>query len=89
MGVVIGALAVLFKRLNVNQVADAFKQGAKDLLPAAMIVGMAKGIVIILGGDQADEASVLNTILYGAANVIGELPTALSAPFDVCFPISI
>jgi len=79
MGVVIGTLAVIFKRLNVNQVADAFKQGAKDLLPAAMIVGMAKGIVIILGGDQADEASILNTILYGASNMIGELPTALSA----------
>lgn len=79
MGVVIGLIAVLLKRLNANQVADAFKQGAKDLLPAAMIVGMAKGIVIILGGDQADEASVLNTILYGASNVIGELPTVLSA----------
>ncbi len=79
MGVIIGTLAVLFKRLNINQVAGAFKQGAKDLLPAAMIVGMAKGIVIILGGDQADEASVLNTILYAAANAIGELPTALSA----------
>ncbi|NKF50025.1 putative basic amino acid antiporter YfcC [Shewanella sp. WXL01] len=79
MGVVIGLIAVVFKRLSVNEVADAFKQGAKDLLPAAMIVGMAKGIVIILGGDQADEASVLNTVLYGAANVIGELPTTLSA----------
>ncbi len=79
MGVVIGVIAVIFKRLNVNQVADAFKQGAKDLLPAAMIVGMAKGIVIVLGGDQPDEASVLNTILYAASNAIGELPAILSA----------
>jgi uncharacterized ion transporter superfamily protein YfcC len=85
MGVVIGLLAVLFRRLNVNQVADAFKQGAKDLLPAAMIVGMAKGIVIILGGDQADQASVLNTILFYAAQVIGDLPTVLSALLMLIF----
>ncbi|WP_286232847.1 putative basic amino acid antiporter YfcC [Thalassotalea sediminis] len=79
MGIIIGFIAILSKRLNVNQVANAFKKGAQELLPAAMIVGMAKGIVIILGGDQADEASVLNTILYTASNVIGELPTVLSA----------
>ncbi|MFD2164906.1 putative basic amino acid antiporter YfcC [Thalassotalea euphylliae] len=79
MGIVVGAIAVLSKRLLVNDVADAFKHGAKDLLPAAMIVGMAKGIVIILGGDSADQPSVLNTILYYAAGAIGELPTMLSA----------
>jgi len=79
LGVVVGGIAVLSKRLTLNQVADAFKQGAKELLPAAMIVGMAKGIVIILGGDQADEASVLNTVLYYAAQIIGQLPEVLSA----------
>ncbi len=79
MGIFVGIVAWLFKRLSVNQVAEAFKQGAKDLLPAAMIVGMAKGIVIILGGDQADQPSVLNTLLYSAAQLLGELPAMLSA----------
>lgn len=85
MGVFIGVIAVFFKRLTVNQAADAFKHGAKELLPAAMIVGMAKGIVIILGGDQADQPSVLNTILFGASNVIGDLPTVLSAQLMFVF----
>ncbi len=79
LGCVIGFVAIIGKRLKVNEVADAFKSGAKELLPAAMIVGMAKGIVIILGGDQASEPSVLNTVLYYAGNLLAELPKALSA----------
>lgn len=79
MGCVIGTVAVLGKRLQTNQVAEAFKSGAKELLPAALIVGMAKGIVIILGGDDASVPSVLNTILFYAGEVIGDLPQAMSA----------
>lgn len=85
MGCVIGIFAVLSKRLNVNQVADSFKKGAQDLLPAAMIVGMAKGIVIIMGGDNAAEPSVLNTILHHAGQVVGGLPQELSALFMFVF----
>jgi len=79
MGCVIGLIAVLGKRLKVNDVADSFKSGAKELLPAAMIVGMAKGIVIILGGDNASEPSVLNTILYYAGQGLADLPQTVSA----------
>ncbi|TKB47491.1 putative basic amino acid antiporter YfcC [Thalassotalea mangrovi] len=79
LGVIIGIIAILGKRLAMNDVADAFQQGAKDLLPAAMIVGMAKGIVIVLGGDQADQPSVLNTILYYASQGIGQLSETFSA----------
>jgi len=79
LGCVIGFVAIIGKRLTVNEVADAFKSGAKDLLPAAMIVGMAKGIVIILGGDNASEPSVLNTILYYAGQLLAELPQTISA----------
>lgn len=79
LGCVIGVIAIFTKRLQVNEVADAFKSGSKELLPAAMIVGMAKGIVIILGGDHANEPSVLNTILHYTGQLLAELPQALSA----------
>jgi len=78
MGVVIGLVAVLGKRLRVNEVADGFKQGAAELLPAAMIVGMAKGIVLLLGGDDPTTPSVLNTLLYHSAQSLQDLPTFLS-----------
>jgi len=79
LGCVIGFIAVLGKRLTVNEVADAFKSGAQDLLPAAMIVGMAKGIVIILGGDDAAQPSVLNTVLFYAGQSLADLPKEISA----------
>ncbi|MGZ9899756.1 putative basic amino acid antiporter YfcC [Shewanella gaetbuli] len=85
LGCVIGLIAVVCKRLRVNQVADSFKKGAQELLPAAMIVGMAKGIVIILGGDQADTPSVLNTLLFYTGQFLGQLPETVSAVFMYLF----
>lgn len=79
MGIVIGMIAVFGQRLRVNEVADGFKQGAAELLPAALIVGMAKGIVLLLGGDNPETPSVLNTLLYYSAQSLQGLPTYLSA----------
>jgi uncharacterized ion transporter superfamily protein YfcC len=50
-----------------------------------MIVGMAKGIVIILGGDQADTPSVLNTLLHYTGLFLGQLPETVSAVFMYLF----
>ncbi len=81
MGLVSGIIAVIF-RLNdmkVNDIAAGFRQGAKDLLGAALIVGMAKGIVIILGGDDPATPSVLNTILYKIGSTVAIFPAVVSA----------
>lgn len=79
MGIAAGFIAVIGKRLSANQVSLAFQQGAKDLLPAALIVGMAKGIVLVLGGDSVDEPTVLNTLLFYASNAIGETSSYVNA----------
>lgn len=87
IGLVAGIIGVIFKLngMTLNDIAEGFTNGAKDLLPAALVVGMAKGIVIILGGDSPDSPSVLNTMLYGAGQVIGDFPEALSAWFMYVF----
>ncbi|MGM7703158.1 putative basic amino acid antiporter YfcC [Pseudalkalibacillus sp. Hm43] len=81
IGLVAGIIGVIFKLNNMtwNDIAEGFTDGAKDLLPAALVVGMAKGIVIILGGDSPDAPSVLNTVLYGAGQVVGDFPEVISA----------
>ncbi|SNY53815.1 Uncharacterized membrane protein YfcC, ion transporter superfamily [Arsukibacterium tuosuense] len=79
IGIVIAVIAVIGKRLRVNEAADGFKQGASELLPAALIVGMAKGIVLLLGGDNPETPSVLNTLLYYSGQALGDLPAYLSA----------
>ncbi len=75
IGLVAGVVGVVF-RLNdmgINDIADGFKQGAQDLLPAALVVAMAQGIILILGGDDPAEPSVLNTILYAASQLVDDV----------------
>lgn len=79
LGIVIAFVMVVSQTHTMNQCSQAFVQGAKDLLPAALIVGMAKGIVLILGGDEVTQPSVLNTILYHASTAIGEAGQVSSA----------
>ncbi|HAQ06362.1 MAG TPA: putative basic amino acid antiporter YfcC, partial [Bacillus bacterium] len=87
IGLVAGIIGVIFKlnNMKLDDIAEGFIEGAKDLLPAALVVGMAKGIVIILGGDSPDAPSVLNTMLYGAGQAIGDWPAAVSAVFMYFF----
>jgi len=63
----------------VNDIATSFLEGARSLLGAALVVGMAKGIVLVLGGDQASEPSVLNTLLHGAEQLLSGAPAAVCA----------
>ncbi len=87
MGLVAGIIGVVFKLkdMAVRDIAVSFRSGARDLLEPALIVGMAKGIVLVLGGDDPTLPSVLNTILYGAGQLIGDLPATLSAWFMFVF----
>lgn len=85
MGIAIAAIAVVAGRMSLNDASRAFQQGARDLLPAALIVGMAKGIVLILGGADPSLPSVLNTILFYASEAIGGFGATVSALFMLLF----
>ena len=66
MGLVSGVIGVVFhlNEMRLNDIATSFEKGAADLLGAAMCVGMAQGIIIVLGGTSATEGTALNTILH-------------------------
>ena len=87
MGVASGIIGVIFKLNNMktNDIAASFQKGAADLLGAALVVGMARGILIVLGGSDPSVPSVLNTVLHAAAGAIGNLPPAISAWFMYIF----
>lgn len=81
MGIVSGIIGVIFKLgdMKVNDIAVSFRDGAKDLLGAALVVGMAKGIVLVLGGSDPATPTVLNTLLNGMAGSMGSLPPMMCA----------
>ncbi len=76
MGLVSGIIGVIFK---LNGIAVSFRAGASDLLGAAIVVGMAKGIILVLGGDSPTEPTVLNTVLHNVGLMISGLSPVISA----------
>lgn len=81
MGLVAGFIAIIFKLndMTINSMAQAFQNGVADLAGTAMVVGMAKGILLILGGSDANIPSTLNTILYNVGNLLNGVPKTIAA----------
>lgn len=81
MGLVAGIIGCVFKLngMRASDIASSFQSGAADLVGAALVVGMAQGIVIVLGGTDPTTPSVMNTILYTLGNLLGGVPGVLAA----------
>lgn len=81
MGLVAGIIGIVFhlNGMGMNDVPKSFDKGAADLLGAAMCVGMAQGIIIILGGTSATDGTVLNTILHCISEGMKNFPPMISA----------
>ncbi|WP_422659760.1 YfcC family protein [Paenibacillus sp. EC2-1] len=61
-------------KLSPSSIADNFIAGAKDLLGGAMIIGFAQAILVIF-----NSAGLMDTLLYHASNLLGNVPGTLSA----------
>ena len=77
--IVIIARAGRIAGADVAAMMDAFREGATQLLPAALVVGAAKGFILILGGDDPAKASLLNTLLDTLGSVTAAMPEWLTA----------
>ncbi len=80
LGLASGITAVIFKlnNMTINDIAVSFREGAKDLVGAAMVVAFAQGIVLVLGDTSPASDTVLNTVLYGMSRALSGLPVVLS-----------
>lgn len=91
MGFAAGVTAIIFKLngMTINEMAASFQSGVKDLAGTAVVVGMAKGILLVLGGSDATEPSALNTILHYIGESVHGIPAFLGAEimylFQSCF----
>ncbi|MBI4647825.1 MAG: AbgT family transporter [Bacteroidia bacterium] len=57
---VMGILSGIAMNKSANNITKLFLEGAKDILSAALVVGLAGGIIIILS-----EGKIVDTIMYG------------------------
>lgn len=70
LGIVCGFLG----RLSMDELTDAFKAGAKDMVGVALIIGTARGILVI-----AQDGKVMDVMLYHLAGAIGTLNPMFAA----------
>ncbi|MGO3048771.1 C4-dicarboxylate ABC transporter permease [Staphylococcus casei] len=67
-----GLFAGLIGGLGLNGTFDAMIEGMKDILFGAMIVGFAKGIIVIL-----ENGKVIDTIVHGMSTLLGDVPSSI------------
>ncbi len=68
-----GILAGILDRQSADDIAKLFLAGCKDILSAALVVGLASGIIVIL-----KDGRVIDTLLYGLTRSLaqtGEVPS--------------
>lgn len=73
MFLIIGVLAGVFGGLSINQVAEEFVNGAKELVYGALVIGLATSIMVVMS-----EGKIMDTIIYSLANLVKGLPPVLS-----------
>ena len=69
-----GVAAGVIGRLGVGGTAEAFVDGFKSLAFAALLIGFARGIFVVL-----NEGQIIDTVVQGVFAPIAGLPVALSA----------
>ncbi len=69
----VGVFSGFVCRMGAREMAGAFTDGARELISACIVVGMARGIVLV-----AAETRILDPILHGMASALSELPGAVA-----------
>ena len=70
----LGIVAGIIGRLGLNGTARAYVEGFRDMALAAMLIGVARGIYVVLS-----EGHVIDTIVQGMFQPLGHLPAAVAA----------
>lgn len=71
---IVALLAGLFNRFSLNEIANTFVVGLERAVMPAMVVGIARGILIVL-----NKGNILDTIINAFASLLGELSIYLSS----------
>lgn len=71
--ILISIAMALIWRMSPEEYIKHFLRGATDILPGALIIGVARGIVVVL-----TNGNIIDTILYYSSTLLQHLPTSLS-----------
>ncbi|MDP4534876.1 TIGR00366 family protein [Alkalimonas collagenimarina] len=69
-----GLLTTLIGQLSFDQASDSFIEGVKDLTTTAVLIGIARGIALIL-----EDGQILHSIVHGLSMPLSHVPATVSA----------
>lgn len=72
--VIIGIVCGIIGGLGPSKIAEAFVDGAKEMVYGALIIGIASTIMVVMR-----EGRIMDTIIFTLANLVSSLPSYLSA----------
>ncbi|WP_320940233.1 AbgT family transporter [Lysinibacillus capsici] len=61
-------------RMGVNKLIDSFMKGAADIIPGALVIGVARAILIVL-----NDGHIIDTILFYSAETLQHIPAAFNS----------
>ncbi|MFC1495592.1 YfcC family protein [Thermodesulfobacteriota bacterium] len=61
----IGLLALIFSKLTIKEASQAFVKGMEEMVVAALVVGFARGIIMVMNDGQ-----ILDSFIHSAANML-------------------
>jgi uncharacterized ion transporter superfamily protein YfcC len=76
----LGMVAALISHLNLEASVVAFKDGAKEMMTAALVIAMAKGLIVI-----AEDGKIIDTLLHTIAGLSEGLPKAVTVEIMFIF----
>ncbi len=72
--ILIGILAAMIGRLSVEETAKAFTHGMTEMVVAALVVGFARGIQVVLM-----DGKIMDSLIFYAASVLQSFPKVVAA----------
>ena len=73
-----GIFSALFYGMKLNEMGSQFVRGAEYLLYGALLIGAARGIMVIL-----EQGMILDSVVYYMVKPLASLPTVLASSFMV------
>lgn len=70
----VAVLAAIFGRLGLSRAAEEFSKGAAGVTLAALVVGFARAIVVVV-----EQGNIIDTIVWALARLVQNLPATITA----------
>ncbi len=69
----LGLISAVVTRMGTGKTIKAFTIGAKDMLMAAIIIGISRSVLVV-----AEDGKIIDTLLYAMSGAVADFPNAVS-----------